>query len=82
MVHKTSLLFQRIYFLAPICIDSILNETVNEFLRNQRTLQIIMELKNDKKEMKVEKGQTPYQFSIGSEQQRNLFVRKFKKEEE
>jgi len=42
----------------------------------------MMELKNDKKEMKVEKGQTPYQFSIGSEQQRNLFVRKFKKEEE
>ncbi len=43
---------------------------------------IIQDLKNDKKEMKVEKGQTPYQFSIGSEQQRNLFVRKFKKEEE
>ena len=42
---------------------------------------IIQDLKNDKKEMKVEKGQTPFQFSIGSEQQKNLFQRKFKQEE-
>jgi hypothetical protein len=42
----------------------------------------IMDLKNDKKEMKTEKGQTPFQFSIGSEQQKNLFLRKFKESEE
>jgi hypothetical protein len=39
---------------------------------------IIQELKADKREQKGERGQTPYQFSIGSEQQKNLFQRKFK----
>lgn len=42
---------------------------------------IIQELKSDKRQQKGEKGQTPYQFSIGSEQQKNLFIRKFKQEE-
>lgn len=42
----------------------------------------IQDLKNDKKELKTERGQTPYQFSIGSEQQKNLFQRKFKGSEE
>lgn len=42
----------------------------------------IQDLKSDKRELKTEKGQTPYQFSIGSEQQKNLFLRKFKGEEE
>jgi hypothetical protein len=41
----------------------------------------IQDLKSDKREQKGEKGQTPYQFSIGSEQQKNLFIRKMKKEE-
>ncbi|HET7819714.1 MAG TPA: hypothetical protein VFL70_10445, partial [Bacteroidia bacterium] len=39
---------------------------------------IIQDLKGDKKELKTERGQTPYQFSIGSEQQKNLFLRKLK----
>ena len=37
---------------------------------------IIQELKADKRSNKGEKGDTPYQFSIGSEQQKNLFKRK------
>ena len=40
----------------------------------------IQDLKSDKREQKGEKGQTPYQFSIGSEQQKKLFERKFKEE--
>lgn len=43
---------------------------------------IIQDLKSDKRESKGEKGQTPYQYAIGSEQQKNLFVRKFKQQEE
>jgi len=42
---------------------------------------IIQDMKSDKREQKGEKGQTPYQFSIGSEQQKNLFDRKLKQEE-
>ena len=38
----------------------------------------IQDLKSDKRENKGEKGQTPYQFSIGSEQQKNIFDRKLK----
>ncbi|MEK6614657.1 MAG: hypothetical protein AABZ32_00870 [Bacteroidota bacterium] len=41
----------------------------------------IQDLKSDKCSLKTERGQTPYQFSIGSEQQKNLFQRKFKQEE-
>lgn len=41
----------------------------------------IQDLKSDKRSLKTERGQTPYEFSIGSEQQKNLFVRKFKQEE-
>jgi hypothetical protein len=41
---------------------------------------IIQALKSDKREQKGEKGQTPYQFSIGSEQQKNLFDRKLKQD--
>jgi hypothetical protein len=49
---------------------------------DQNFNKIIMDLKSDKKELKTEKGQTPYQFSIGSEQQKNLFQRKFRESEE
>jgi len=43
---------------------------------------IIQDLKSDKRELKTDRGQTPYQFSLGSEQQKNLFQRKFKNTEE
>jgi hypothetical protein len=43
---------------------------------------IVQELKADKRTQKGERGQTPYEFSIGSEQQKNLFQRKFKNTEE
>jgi len=42
----------------------------------------IQDLKSDKRDLKVDRGQTPYQFTIGSEQQKNLFERKFKNSEE
>jgi hypothetical protein len=42
----------------------------------------IQDLKSDKRELKTEKGQTPYQFALGSEQQKKLFERKFKTSEE
>lgn len=41
----------------------------------------IQDLKSDKRELKTEKGQTPYQFSIGSEQQKTIFERKYRAEE-
>ncbi|MBI4929389.1 MAG: hypothetical protein HY841_01405 [Bacteroidetes bacterium] len=43
---------------------------------------IIQDLKSDKRSLKTDRGQTPYEFSIGSEQQKNLFQRKFKESEE
>lgn len=42
----------------------------------------IQDIKSDKRELKVEKGQTPYQFQLGGEQQKKLFERKFKENEE
>ncbi len=42
----------------------------------------IQDLKSDKRSLKTDRGQTPYEFSIGSEQQKNLFERKFKNSEE
>lgn len=38
----------------------------------------IQDLKSDKCTLKVERGETPYRFSIGSEQQKNIFDRKLK----
>ncbi|HEY4799224.1 MAG TPA: hypothetical protein VII99_09140, partial [Bacteroidia bacterium] len=49
---------------------------------DQNFNKIIQDLKNDKKSLKTERGQTPYEFSIGSENQKNLFQRKFKNSEE
>ncbi|MBI4946429.1 MAG: hypothetical protein HY840_08515 [Bacteroidetes bacterium] len=42
----------------------------------------IQELKSDKRSLKTERGQTPYTFSIGSDQQKKLFLRKFKNVED
>ncbi|MFH1004692.1 MAG: hypothetical protein V1781_04235 [Bacteroidota bacterium] len=41
----------------------------------------IQELKSDKREQKVEKGQQSFHFAIGSEQQKKLFIRKFQNDE-
>lgn len=49
---------------------------------DQNFNKIIQALKSDKRELKTERGQTPYQFSLGSEQQKNIYLRKFKNSEE
>jgi len=41
----------------------------------------IQDLKSNKRSLKTKRGQTPYEFSIGNEQQKNIFKRKYRAEE-